>query len=225
MGPRTSWQRWDELILLLAVVAALVIAAAVSGAFDSPQAWTLLAVLAGAYALSRGAARNRWRAAPRPVRIQATVPEHGARPRTAEPLSGDAGAEVVVSEERLDVDKVRRPHERVRLYKEVVTEQVTITVPVRREVVRLERVPIEPGDELAASALTELSSGQSDELILMEEQAVVDKRVVPRERVWLEKDVVTEEQQITETLRREEVDVDVDRAPQPDATRQEQTDS
>jgi uncharacterized protein (TIGR02271 family) len=223
MEPTTSRKPQEELILVLAVGAALAIAAAVSGAFDSPQAWTLLAVLAGAYALSRGAARNRWRAAARPVRIQATVPEHGARPRTAEPLAREAGAEVVVSEERLDVDKVRRPHERVRLYKEVVTEQVTITVPVRREVVRLERVPIEPGDEVAASALTELSSGQSDELILMEEQAVVDKRVVPRERVWLEKDVVTEEQQITETLRREQVDVD--HAPSPDQTRQEQTDS
>jgi uncharacterized protein (TIGR02271 family) len=224
MEPTTSRRPRDELILLLAAAAALVIAAAVSGAFDSPQAWTLLAVLAGAYALSRGASLGRRRAATeRPVRIRATFPEHGVRPRTAERVVEDTGAEVVVSEERLAVDKVRRPHERVRLYKEVVTEQVTITVPVRREVVRLERVPIEPGDELAASGLAELSPGRSDELVLMEEQAVVDKRVVPRERVWLEKDVVTDEQQITETVRREQVDVA--RGPQSHETPQEQTDS
>jgi uncharacterized protein (TIGR02271 family) len=104
----------------------------------------------------------------------------------------------------------------VRLYKEVVTEDVTITVPIRREVVRVERVPIEPGDDFAAAGIAELSSGQSDELVLMEERAVVDKRIVPRERVWLEKDVVTEEQHFTETVRREQVDVDRERSSEPE---------
>ena len=209
MESTTKRRPWVELTVALGLGMALLVAAAFSDAFDSPRAWTLLAVLTGGYALSRGLARNDWRApAGRPLRIQATLPGRDAPTTTTAPIARETGAEVVVSEEQLEVDKVRRPHERVRLYKDVVTEEVTITVPIRREVVRVERVPIEPGDELGMTGLAELSSGRSDELVLMEEQAVVDKRLVPRERVWLEKDVVTEEQQITETVRREQVEVD-----------------
>jgi stress response protein YsnF len=37
---------------------------------------------------------------------------------------------------------------------------------------------------------------------------VVEKRVVPKERVRLAKDTVTDEQQVTEQLRKERIDVD-----------------
>ena len=202
----THRRPWSELTLLLAVSIALLIAAAVAASVGAREAWTLLAVLAGAYALSRGFARNEWREPQaRPLRIRATLP---AKERE------EGVAEVVASEEQLDVDKRSRPRERVRLSKEVVTEQVTITVPVRREVLRVERIPIEPGTGPSAESLASFGGGETQELILMEEQAVVDKRVVPRERVRLAKDVVTEEQHITETVRREEVDVD--RHAQPD---------
>jgi uncharacterized protein (TIGR02271 family) len=192
----TSRKPWSEFALLVCAGIALLVAAAVAGAFSSPQAWTLLAGLAAAYGLSRGVSRSAW-------------PGRHAAPADAVAPVGPAGrtaAEVVVSEEQLEVDKLRRPRERVQLRKEVVTEQVTITVPVRREVVRIERVPIRDGE--AITELAELGSGRTQELILMEETAVVDKRLVARERVWLEKDVETREEQITETVRHEEVDVD-----------------
>jgi uncharacterized protein (TIGR02271 family) len=197
----THRKPWSELALLLALGSALLIAAAATDAFDGPEAWTLLVVLAAGYALSRGAARNELRLprAPNPVRPVAT-PVAGSGSETA--------AEVVVSEERLQVDKRRRPAERVRLRKEVVTEEVTITVPIRREVVRIERVPIEPGEVLGDGLPPTISDGRTQELVLMEEQAVVDTRVVPRERVWLEKDVETSEQQFTQTVRREEAELD-----------------
>ena len=217
MDTTTSRKPWSELTVLLLVGMAVLIAAWVTDAFDSPAAWTLIAVLTVGYALSRGTARNEWRTPQeRPVRIRATLPDDGQPTAPTERIVEETDAEVVVSEEQLEVDKIRRPHERVRLYKEVVTEDVTITVPIRREVVRVERVPIEPGDDFAATGIAELSSGQSDELVLMEERAVVDKRIVPRERVWLEKDVITEEQHFTETVRREQVDVDRERSSEPE---------
>jgi len=217
MDTTTSRKPWSEVTVLLLVGMAVLIAAWVTDAFDSPAAWTLIAVLTAGYALSRGTARNEWRTPQeRPVRIRATLPDDGQPTAPTERIVEETDAEVVVSEEQLEVDKIRRPHERVRLYKEVVTEDVTITVPIRREVVRVERVPIEPGDDFAATGIAELSSGQSDELVLMEERAVVDKRIVPRERVWLEKDVVTEEQHFTETVRREQVDVDRERSSEPE---------
>jgi stress response protein YsnF len=44
--------------------------------------------------------------------------------------------------------------------------------------------------------------------VLHEEQLVVDKRVVPKERVRLAKDTITDEQQISEQVRKEQIDVD-----------------
>jgi stress response protein YsnF len=47
-------------------------------------------------------------------------------------------------------------------------------------------------------------------MTLTEEQVVVDKEVVPKERIRLDKDVVVEEQQVTETVAREEIEVEGD---------------
>ena len=196
----THRKPWSELALVLILGTAVLVAAALTGAFDASSAWTLLAVLTAAYALSRGAARNE----PRLPQRRRAAP--ASRPSTAGGTDTETVAETTVSEERLRVDKHSRPVQRVVLRKDVVTEEITITVPVRREVVRLERVPIAPG-ELPEADLT-LSEGRTQELVLMEEQAVVDTRVVPRERVWLEKDVVTSEERFTETVRREEAELD-----------------
>jgi uncharacterized protein (TIGR02271 family) len=201
----TTRKPWSELALLVTLGIALLIAAAATDAFDSPELWTLLAVLGAAYALSRGTARNELRLPERPRRIRAVMAPSATETPTE---TRETAAEVVVSEEQLKVDKRQRPAERVRLRKEVVTEEVTITVPVRREVVRIERVPIEPGELLADEVPLGLSDGRTQELVLMEEQAVVDTRIVPRERVWLEKDVETSEQHFTQTVRREEAELD-----------------
>jgi Domain of unknown function (DUF2382) len=45
-------------------------------------------------------------------------------------------------------------------------------------------------------------------VVLHEEQPVVEKRTVPRERVRLDKDTVTEEQQVGEEDRKEQIDLD-----------------
>ena len=51
---------------------------------------------------------------------------------------------------------------------------------------------------------------EEHEVILYEEEVVVDKQVVPKERVRLDKDVVTEEQPVTEQVRKEQIEVDGD---------------
>ena len=47
--------------------------------------------------------------------------------------------------------------------------------------------------------------------MLHEEEPVVEKRAVPKERVRLEKDVETDEREVSETVRKEQIDVDDDR--------------
>ena len=113
------------------------------------------------------------------------------------------------SEEELRVGTTQRETGRARLRKHVVSEQVQTTIPVEREEVRVEKEPITDGnrdDALSGGDLTE----EEHEVALRSEEAVVDKQVVPKERVRLDKDVVTEERQVTEDVRREEVEVEGD---------------
>jgi uncharacterized protein (TIGR02271 family) len=108
------------------------------------------------------------------------------------------------SEEELRVTKVRRPRTRVRLRKYVVTEMVTTTVPVRREEVRLEHEPITDLD--AGSFDGEpASADEIHEVVLHEEKLVIEKRVVPTERVRMRKETVTEERTVSGEVRKEQV--------------------
>jgi uncharacterized protein (TIGR02271 family) len=95
----------------------------------------------------------------------------------------------------------------VRLRKYVVTEYVTVRVPVRREEVSLERIPIEDAQD------AEPADGL--ELVLMTEEPVIEKHVVARERVRLHMDVMTAEHEVTETVRREQAEVERDPEPHP----------
>jgi hypothetical protein len=72
---------------------------------------------------------------------------YGAAPATEGAEARDGAPEVIRSEEEVDVGTTdMRPTERVRLRKVLVTDQVTKTVPVRREEVRLETDPPPAGD-------------------------------------------------------------------------------
>jgi uncharacterized protein (TIGR02271 family) len=113
------------------------------------------------------------------------------------------------SEEELHVGTADREAGRVRLRKYVVEDEVTQTVPVRREEVRVEREPITDANVDAATSGPEISS-EEHEVVLQEEEVVTEKRAVPKERVRLDKDVQTEERQVSETLRKEQIDVDQD---------------
>jgi uncharacterized protein (TIGR02271 family) len=111
------------------------------------------------------------------------------------------------SEEEVRVGTQARERGRVRLRKYVTTEQVTQTVPVQREEVRVEREPITDANLDAATSGPELSEAEH-EVVLHEEEPVVEKRTVPRERVRLGKEAVTDQEQVAEEVRKEQVDVD-----------------
>ncbi len=177
---------------------------------DAPELWTALTALAAAFMLSRGAARSRWPLRAVPAHRPAGLGEPAAPAAPVEAAPERTGtsteAEVTLSEERLQVDRRRRPHERVRLRKYVVTEYVTVRVPVKREEVSLERIPIDEDDGEPADG---------PEMVLMTEEPVIEKHVVARERVRLNKDVLTAEREVTETVRREQAEVERDPQPEP----------
>ena len=111
------------------------------------------------------------------------------------------------SEEELRVGTTEREAGRVRLKKYVVEDQVTETVPVRREEVRVEREPITDANVDDATDGPAISE-EEHEVTLRAEEPVVEKRAVPQERVRLEKDVETDEREVSETVRSERIDVD-----------------
>jgi len=96
---------------------------------------------------------------------------------------------------------------KVRLRKYVVTEQQQVTVPVAREEVRLEREPITDANRGEALSGPDISE-EVHEVTLHEERPVVQKETVPVERVRLDTDTVTEDVQVSEEVRKEQIDTE-----------------
>lgn len=122
---------------------------------------------------------------------------------------------VTRSEEQIRVRFARVPYARVVVRKVVVTEEVTLTVTVRREELRVKRIPVPdaagaldlPDDEELAD-VGELDERSVLELVLHAERPVVTLESVPVERVRVRKEIVAGQQQVQAEVRLEHVDVD-----------------
>ncbi|TFV63585.1 UNVERIFIED_ORG: DUF2382 domain-containing protein [Bacillus sp. AZ43] len=134
------------------------------------------------------------------------------------PAPADDGA-MVRSEEQLRVGTERVATTRARLVKYVVTEEVQITVPVRREEIRVEHVPVDapddgPGETLVADeGRAADATGLPAEIILHTERPVVSVEVVPTERVRLRTELVEGQETVTGQVQREEIVLDQDGGP------------
>ena len=73
----------------------------------------------------------------------------------------------------------------------------------------MEREPITGANVDQALAGPEISE-EEHEVVLHEEEPVVEKRTVPKERVRMEKDTVTDEAQISEQVRKEQIEAEGD---------------
>ena len=121
---------------------------------------------------------------------------------TSGPTTDDA---MTRSEERLHVGTETVQAGRARLRKYVVTETVTTSVPVSHEEVRLEREPVTEANRGAALSGPAISE-EEHEITLHAERPVVAKEAVPVERVRLGTETITEEQQVSEQVRKEQID-------------------
>jgi len=113
------------------------------------------------------------------------------------------------SEEELRVATQDREVGRARLSKYVVTENVETTVPLRKERATIEREPITDANRDPALRGPEITEAEH-EITLNEEEAVVDKQTVAKERVKLGKETVVENQQVSGEVRKEQVEVEGD---------------
>jgi stress response protein YsnF len=127
------------------------------------------------------------------------------------------------SEEQLRVGTEIHETERVRLVKRVVTEDVTMTVQIRREELVVERVPIKDGKpffddgegsfteaerERLYSAVETAFNGDTTEVILYEEKPRVEMDVVPIERVRVRREARTHDETVGGQVRKEVIDTE-----------------
>jgi stress response protein YsnF len=160
-----------------------------------------------------------------PVAAERPAAERSAadEPTGAPPVDTDGG--MVRTEERLVVGTERVARTRARLIKYLVTEEVQITVPIRREEFRIEEVALDapdvPGESLTEDADTPGAAGETtgdgglpSEIILHTERPVVTVEVVPVERVRLRTEVVQGQETVTERVQREQIAVDQHAVPQ-----------
>ncbi|MBJ7596910.1 MAG: photosystem reaction center subunit H [Candidatus Nephthysia bennettiae] len=119
----------------------------------------------------------------------------------------EASRSVQRHEEELRVSKIRRPSELVRLHKWVETEPVSTSVELEHEEARIVREPVIENEAGGGGRIGE--EGEL-EVKLEREEPVIEKQVVPVERVRLEKDVKTEQQTVEGEVRKERVDVEHD---------------
>ncbi len=127
------------------------------------------------------------------------------------------------SEEQLRVGTELRETERVRLVKRVVTEDVTMTVQIRREELVVERVPVQNGAPLyddgagtfskaererLYSAVETAFNGDVVEMVLYEEKPRIEVDVVPIERVRISREAHTHDEVVSGQVRKEVIETE-----------------
>lgn len=118
--------------------------------------------------------------------------------------SSEGGQRIQLLSEVLRVHKDRVSTGEVRVRKEVVTENQTVEVPVTREELVIERVPVHAG----TPASGEIGSSQEVRIPLSEEKPRIEKKPIVKEEVKVGTKKVQEVKQVNEQVKREELHVD-----------------
>ncbi len=132
--------------------------------------------------------------------------DRGVGHDTSGPNSDEA---MTRSEEHLRVGTEKVEAGRARLRKIVVTEQQNVVVPVSHDEVRVVREPITEANRAKAMDGPVITEAEH-EVVLMEDRVVVDKEVVPVERIRVGTETVTDNRQVTGTVRKEQIELDSD---------------
>ncbi|WP_432559981.1 YsnF/AvaK domain-containing protein [Granulicoccus sp. GXG6511] len=122
-------------------------------------------------------------------------------------LDYDRGADTIRREEHMNVGTETHETGRARLRKYTTTEDESVTVPVTKEKVVVDREPVEGR---SSGGIDTDRDGTVEEITTREERPVVEKETVDKERVSLGKETVTEDRTVTDQVRKEHIDVDTE---------------
>lgn len=127
-------------------------------------------------------------------------------------LETDEERTLRLREEQLEVNKQEVQSGEVVINKEVREEQKTVNVPVEHEEVYVERRPVTDGT-LDAKDAGPITDGETIRIPVVEEQVEVTKKPVVTDEVVIGKRTVTETQQVQDTVKKEDVQLDKDGNP------------
>jgi len=116
-------------------------------------------------------------------------------------------------EERLVANKIRRQTGEVAIGKRVETETARVSVPVEKERVVIERRTPENVGTTVTPGEHDFREGEVVHMRVYEETADIGKQAFVREEVNVRKEIKRDTVDATETLRREELEVDVNGKP------------
>jgi uncharacterized protein (TIGR02271 family) len=127
--------------------------------------------------------------------------------RLEEAEQAKEAARLALHEEELEATKHTEQVGEVRIRKDVVTEERQITVPVSREVVTVERMPVTPAG--AARAIAQGNAFQEESIVVPIREEVVDvqKRPVVTEEIVVTRATEETEAPVSTTVRREVAEV------------------
>ena len=124
-------------------------------------------------------------------------------------LSDNGEESIYLHEEQLEVQKERVQTGEINVNKRIVEEQQHIDVPVERDDVVVERRPVaDTGNPDEQIKREPYQVGDELHIPVVEERLVVTKKEVVTEEIVVTKRKINETEHITETMRREEVDID-----------------
>jgi len=122
---------------------------------------------------------------------------------------GGGEIRVPVREERLNVEKRQGEMGAVEVRKDVVTEQVDVPVTLRHEEVSVDRVDV-PDRPIAVGDAPDAFKEGTIRVPVRGEEAVARKEAVVTGEVVIDREVKTETETVSDTIRKERVDVDKD---------------
>ena len=132
-------------------------------------------------------------------------PEERQSATTTTTTGGSEADTMRLREEQLHASTTPVETGRVQVGKDVVEEQRSVDVPVTREEVVVERHPV---DRRPADQPIDATQSETIEVPVREEQVDVEKRPVVYEEVGVGKRTTEETQQVSDTVRREELRMD-----------------
>src|SRR5215211_1920956 len=128
--------------------------------------------------------------------------DEGVNQSGSDDLEDEDELRVQRTEEELRAGTREREAGAINVRKRVRTDREQMEVPIRREEVHVDRVPVD-----SETSGTEIGDDEV-RMPVTEEEVVVEKRPVAKEEIRIRKDVVEDVEVVEEDVRREEVDVD-----------------
>jgi uncharacterized protein (TIGR02271 family) len=131
----------------------------------------------------------------------------GDRGSTGAGMSGASGGDVrklTLAEEEVEATKRVKEAGEVRVRKDVVTETKHVEVPVAREEVHVERVPVQAGSTASPGAFED----ESISMPVREEELEIRKKPVVKEEIRLRRTATQQERRADVEVRREEARIE-----------------